>query len=115
MSLVLGSSLSLILLCSVAWGCSLPFCTGPASLPLLALPGTLGAGDREGEGAEESSECGKTARTPAHDRVKPFGTIFVTWPDDSSDLELCFSQLFNLSVGWYIVWEMMNRNLPTTM
>lgn len=59
-------------------------------------PGSWGQGGREAL----SSECGKTARTPAHDRVKPpWDDLLCDLADDSSDLELCFLSCLTSPLG----------------
>ena len=87
---VLASSLSLVLLRSVALACSLPLWAsgGRGAPPCPARhPWSRGQGGREAL----SPECGKTARTPAHDRVKPpWDNLPCDRADDSSDPELCF-------------------------
>lgn len=87
---VVGSSLSLLLLCSAAWVCSLPlWASGGRGAPPCSArcPWHWEQGGKE----SLSPECGKTASTLACDEVKPtWGDLRRDLADNSSDLELCF-------------------------
>ena len=96
---VLGSSLFPILLCSVAWGCSLPlWASGGRGAPPCSArrPRSWGQGRREAL----SPECGKIPRTSAHNRAKPpWDNLPCDQVDDSSDPELCFLSRLTSPLG----------------